>query len=291
MEATPRWLVGLDLLPQSVGVLRVAEWLRAGAPPAHCVGVHVVETGLLRFVGERTSTILDAARATLEETLRDTDALEAFTALEAIAAPDAEHGLVAAAARHQASGMVLGRWSRRGDTSLIRLGRVARRILRELPVPVIVTPPDLTRRELTGDGPIVLATDLTDASADAARFAVGLASRQGRRLIVVYVAVPITHASLYVLDDEWEVLRRQEEQLVAGRVDAWARAHAPGAEVVIAAGPVAERLLEIQSGRGAVMIVVGSRRLSLAERIFGSSLASGLAAIAPCPVAVVPPPQ
>ncbi|MCB9568701.1 MAG: universal stress protein [Myxococcales bacterium] len=288
MEVPPRWLVGLDLLPQNTGVLRVAAWLRSGSPVGEVIGVHVVETGVFRFVGERISTILDAARATMDEALLDAGATGSFHLLEAVAATSAERGLEDAALRHQATALVVGRWSRRGERSLVKLGRVARRLLRSLAAPVIVTPPDLLRSDI-GDGPMLVATDLTEASVEACRFAATLASRYGRRLLVAHVAAPIEHASIYVLDHDWEVLREQERRLVEERVAAWVAEHVPGEpEVTISYGAIVDELIALTEQVRAPMIVTGTRRLGLSERLFGSSTASTLAGIAPCPIAVVP---
>jgi nucleotide-binding universal stress UspA family protein len=283
MEATPRWLVGLDLLPQNTGVLRFGAWL------GRCRGVHVVETGLLRFVGEELSTVLEGARASMERSLAEAEARAVFEGLQAVASVTAERGLIEAAAREQPTALVIGRWSRRGERGLVRLGRVARRILRELPTAVIVTPPDLQASQI-GAGPLLVATDLSEGSAAAYRFAAALAAEQGRGVVLVHVAVPIEHAAIYTLDRGWEALRAQEQELVRREVEAWVAAHAAGASAVeIRYGAVEEQLLALAAALDAPLIVTGSRRLSLAERIFGSSLASSLAGVATCPVAVVPP--
>ncbi|MCA9658178.1 MAG: universal stress protein [Myxococcales bacterium] len=289
MDIPPRWLVGLDLLPQNTGVLRLTSWLRSGSPVGVTTGVHVVETGLFRFVGERLATILDAARATMDEALIDAGCANLFQSLEAVAASTAEDGLEEAAQRHQATALVIGRWSRRGERSLVKLGRVARRVLRSLPLPVIITPPDLLRSDI-GDGPIVVATDLSETSIAACSFAAELAARYDRGLRVIYVGVPIEHAAIYVLDHDWEVVREQERRLVVERVQAWVSANVPGeADVTITYGAVVDEVLGLAERLHAPMIVTGSRKLSLAERIFGSSTASSLAGLASCPVAVVPP--
>ena len=47
-------------------------------------------------------------------------------------------------------------------------------------------------------------------------------------------------------------------------------------------------LLAVANEERASMIVCGSRRLSLAERIFSSSVGTELAAAAPIPVAIIP---
>lgn len=281
MDGGQRWVIGLDLLPESRGPLWVAAWLQAGSPPALCVASHVVEGGA-------SADSVGAARACLDGWIADAGAEGVFAATEVLVAASPERGLVDAMTAHQATGLVIGRWSRRTETSLVRLGRVARRLLRDLPGPVIVTPPDLEASQL--GGPVVLATDLAEASSTAASFAATLAARLGRPLVAVHVEVPVAGVAVDVPERDRPILRAQEERLVRERARAWAREHLPpGVEVVIEAGGVADRLLAVQAAERASIVVVGSRQLSLVARVFGSSLASGLAALAPCPVAVVPP--
>ena len=289
MNETTRWLVGLDLLPENTGVFRLLSWLRAREPEAEAIGVHVVETGLFRFLGERVPEILDSARRRAQEAVVEASGdAELFAELDTVAAVTAERGLMDAALRHQAQALIIGRWSRRGQRSLVKLGRVARRILRALPVPVIVTPPDLLRSDLA-EGPILFATGLSETSVDAARFAVDLAERSGRPLIVAYVGVPRSHAALYVLDDEMEALIEGERRGVEEKARAWAQTHvAEASEVRVVFGQIEGELLDLAEALKASMIVCGSRGLSIAERIFASSTASNLAGLARCPVAVVP---
>jgi len=289
MEETTRWLVGLDLLPENTGVFRITSWLRAREPEAQAIGVHVVETGLFRFLGERVPTILEGARERVGEAVSEAGGgVELFAKLEAVAASTAERGLMDAALRHGARALVIGRWSRRGQRSVVKLGRVARRILRALPVPVIVTPPDLLRSDI-GGGPILLVTDLSETSTAAARFAVDLAERSARPLVVAYVGVPRSHAALYVLDAEMEALIEQERREVEARAHAWVEANVAGdPDVKVAFGEIETELLELAEELSASMIVCGSRGLSVTERIFASSTASNLAGLARCPVAVVP---
>ena len=54
-------------------------------------------------------------------------------------------------------------------------------------------------------------------------------------------------------------------------------------------GDAVESLSAHVRSKGAALLVCGSRRLSLTERVFLTSAGSELAALAPCPVAVVPP--
>lgn len=287
MDSGQRWVIGLDLLPGSLGPARVAAWLATGPSPALCIALHVVESGLFEGFGAPSAARVEEARGRLDGWLAESGAAGAFAARDVIAASKVERGLADAIAAHQACGVVVGRWSRRGESSLVRLGRVARRLLRDLPAPVIVTPPDLASIE---GGPVVLGTDLAESSREAARFAAEIAARFGRPLVAVHVEVPVVDALADVPERDRPVLRAQEARLMGERARAWASEHLPpGTEVVIDTGGVADRLLAVQAERRAALLVVGSRQLTRMARLFGSSLASGLAAVAPCPVAVVPP--
>lgn len=99
---------------------------------------------------------------------------------------------------------------------MIRLGRVARRILRRLGAPVLVVPPDL-RAEQIGGGPVTALTSVSADSARACRFAADLAARLGRPL-----AARASHAP-YLAREPTERARkaRAAERLAA--LAAWSR--------------------------------------------------------------------
>lgn len=286
MKDTTRWLIGLDLQPESTGVFCLASWLATGSGlELQSIGVHVVETGLFGYLGTHMPTILDDARGRAREAL--STAGVSFAAVQAIEAESAELGLLAAAKHHRATVLLIGRWSRLGSKSLVRLGRVARRILRELPLPVIVTPPDLREVDI-GEGPVIFATDLCERSEAAAAFAAEIAARHGRGLVAVHVGAPQDHAALYVLDEACRQRIEGRHRRIEAEVKAWVAEHAAGAECVVVFGAIESEVLRLAEERGALMIVCASRGLSLTERIFASSTASNLAGHAKCPVAVVP---
>ncbi len=286
MKDTTRWLVGLDLQPESTGVVCLASWLATGSgPDLQAIGVHVVETGLFGYLGAHMPTILDGARERARETLNA--AGTSFAAVQAVQAESAQLGLLTAAKHHRATALLIGRWSRLGSSSLVRLGRVARRILRELPLPVIVTPPDLHEVDI-GEGPVIFASDLSERSVAAAAFAAEIAARHGRALVAVHVGAPQEHAALYVLDEACKQLIEGRHRRVQAEAEAWVAKHIAGAECIVVFGAIESEVLRLAEERAALMIVCASRGLSLAERIFASSTASNLAGHAKCPVAVVP---
>ncbi|NJK31386.1 MAG: universal stress protein, partial [Deltaproteobacteria bacterium] len=72
--------------------------------------------------------------------------------------------LLERAAMLELDALLVGRRARRDEDPIVRLGEVTRRVVRKLPAPVIVVPPDFgdDARDLLGSGPIILATDLSD---------------------------------------------------------------------------------------------------------------------------------
>jgi nucleotide-binding universal stress UspA family protein len=186
----------------------------------------------------------------------------------------------------QCDGLLVGRVGRRDGRALLRLGRVARRLLRHLPAPVMVVPPDLPRTDV-GRGPLILATDLTHHSANAAATAARLAKELRRGLLVVHVEDVWQSTPPLVFEGLGMVPPVPGKKV--GDVAAWARAHGLAtAEPRLASGGVVESLLALATDEDAPVLICGSRRLDLAERIFVSSTATELARLADRAVLVVP---
>jgi nucleotide-binding universal stress UspA family protein len=59
------------------------------------------------------------------------------------------------------------------------------------------------------------------------------------------------------------------------------------AELVEAAGEIAEAIVEVAESRGADLIVVGTRELSQVERLLGHSVSEGVQRMARCDVLIV----
>lgn len=282
-----RWIVGLDLGARSHGALVFATWMRRAESPAArpaLVGVHVLETWAARYLAIPREEYVRSVRAVAD---RHITALGGtFDAVEVVEAERAEEGLVGAAARGDA--LVIGRSAPRGEHRLVRLGRVARRVLRQLPAPVFVVPPDLPEQALAG--PIVLAVDLTGSGAVAVEMAVRLARAHARPLVLAHVGEPRHSDLIDELEPSWLAAREAYRAGVEREFAAWAEAQGLGGlRRVLEYGPAPESLAAIAEREQASVIVVGSRRLSTVERVFTTSTASALAGLCPCPVAVVPP--
>src|SRR5690606_32491676 len=100
------------------------------------------------------------------------DAGKHFEAVEVRQGATAEKHLVDVAAERNARGFVIGRQARKEGRHLLRLGRVARRMLRSVPRPTIVVPPDWEPDE----GPVIATSNLRGDCAEATRLAKELAA-------------------------------------------------------------------------------------------------------------------
>lgn len=280
MKFERTWLLALEISPRSSGALQFARWLR-GTLSLRVLGVYVHELWQSALMpGDDTACAL----AVRDETVRwiaDLDPGQPGSPIDearVVDEVDAESGLATAA--HGAPALVVGRRVHR-ETPVVRLGRVTRRLLRKLPAPVIVVPPELAADAFRG--PVMLASDLSESSVAAARFAASFAQRLGRPLVCVYVDRPV-----WDHDPRWADQRNGWKASTERAAREWARDHCPGNELVVEAGDPVEQLIAISARMDACLLVVGSGRPGLLERIFVGSTASAVAATASCAVAVVP---
>lgn len=282
-----RWTVGVDLRPGSEGAVQFARWITgAGRPPESEVAefVHVLEEEHLRFAlrFHHLDEVSSAARAAAKRVVSGAGEVRVVQGLTA------EDALEAERATSGADAIVVGRAAGREGHHVVRLGRVARRLLRRLASPVVVVPPDLRAEEL-GDGPIVALASLGADSLEACRLAGRLASSVGRPLAVCHVAraAELPYLPPGSTRDALEAHRVEAEQALAR----WLAEGGVQADVVRAlVGSPVEAALTWAEMERAPLVVTGSRHLSAAERVFEPSLGSALAATARLPVALVPPP-
>lgn len=286
-----RWLVGIDLHARSHGAVNTAAWLRAhlrmdpSRTPPEFVGIHVVDE---RF--RESAKVMSALRRAGEEALARAAALGGdtglFRSLEVVMAPSPEDGLQQAIAEFGADAMILGRIAPRGGHEIVRLGSVARRLLRRLPVPILVVPPDLERNAIAA-GPVLLATDLGADAAVAAGVASTLARGLARPLVAGHVdALPDTTQSL--LDEIW-VQPPLTSRRTRADVEQWCAAQGVVAsKTLLSHGAVVDDLLDHARTTDACMIVCGSRRLAILDRVFTTSIGTDIARVTDRPVLIVP---
>jgi len=280
MTSESPWILGLEPSPRSAGAIAFARWLRV-ALHARVVGVHVSEFWVFgRSPGEGAAYVR-AARAETERWLAALVEDGGVDAAEVREALDAETAL--AEVGRGATAIVVGRRNA-DERPWVRLGRVARRLLRSLPAPVIVVPPELASTDQ--GGPVLLASDLGETSVAAARFAAAFARRAGRSLVCVHVG---QEDALAESTPQWLARRRDDRETLARTARSWVLAHCPAASLVLEFGSPEEVLPALAEHRRASLLVVGSRRVDLTERVFAGSVASVVASAAHCVVAVVPP--
>jgi nucleotide-binding universal stress UspA family protein len=289
-----KWIIGLDLRPRSRGALAFAKWL-AAATAEHgadeFVAVHVLAEDHLRAVLQlhHLDEVVDGARVAVQRSLEEASCAGLATGLEVTQALTADEGLEQARVRHGADGLLIGRAAESHGTHLVRLGSVARRLLRHLRSPVIVVPPDLDAGRL-GAGPIAALSSLADDAVEACRLAAVLATRTARTLTVAHVvrdplsgsATYLPRASLDHIGEEWVA---EGEQGLAR----WLAATGvqPGATTVLS-GDILHSALALADQQHAPLLVAGARALTGIDRLFSHSVGRELAAVAPIPVAVVP---
>lgn len=293
-----RWIVGLDLERRSAGALQFVRWLARESRAAdgeHFVGVHVLEEEHLELVlrYHHLDHVLSSARAAAEESLRHGGADALVPDVEVIQGLEAAESLREAVRSRGADGLIVGRAAPgAAGVRIVRLGRVARRLLRAVPVPVAVVPPDV-RTEALGDGPLVALVRLDARSARTAAFAAGLAGRLGRPLALVYVIPPtVEQAAPYFPPHLGEQLAAEQRARGEQALAAWLASAGITAQLtaVVQGNPV-DAALDFAAAHRSPLLVVGARPLHGVATVLASGTASVLASVAPLPVVVVPSAQ
>jgi nucleotide-binding universal stress UspA family protein len=286
-----KWIVGLDLRPSSQGAIRFARQLSETSEHDAMVGVHVLEEAhlqpALRY--HHLDELMATVREVAERVVADCGASAVLEALEIVQGVHAERSLEAAREYHYCDAIIVGRQAPRDGHRLLRLGRVARRLLRSLDSPVVVVPPDYEATDL--EGPVVVSTNLREDSEDALRFAADMAERLGCPLVVLHV-VPYAddYGAHYIPEESRKKIAADNQREGEADLHGWLEGLGiEDAEELVVQGGVVEQVISVATERGATLLVSGSRVLSVLERLLLTSIGSELAASAPCPVAVVPP--
>ncbi|HYG67385.1 MAG TPA: universal stress protein, partial [Anaeromyxobacteraceae bacterium] len=287
-----RWLVGVDLR-SSDGALRLAAWLaRTAREPQAFVGVHVIEEDDLRAVlrFRHLEEVIAEARDAVGQVLERAGASGLLESVEVVGGGRAEDRLEELRGARACDAILIGRLAKRGAHPLVRLGRVARRLLRRHPAPVLIAPPDFDAAQL-GSGPVVALTRLTLDSAAALRFARLLADGLGRPLAALHVIPDPMRAAAYGLGrDQLDDLRRQATDSAERELGAWLdEAGIQVDERAVAVGEVVDQANAAADRAGAPVLVAGSRRAPGVEALVAVSLGRELAATARLPIALVPP--
>jgi nucleotide-binding universal stress UspA family protein len=291
-----KWAIGVELNEEHLGPLRFASGLANARGDDLMLGVHVLPCL------ERLHPMVNQAQAQLtrDQVAEQVAALlareglaEANTRVELIEDDDVERGLSQASVRLGVDALIVGRRAKRDEDPLVRLGEVTRRLLRKLPVPILVTPPDFGAPgdPGMGHGPVIVGVDLAEHCKTAIEFAAPIAARLGRPLLLAHgTSVPSWGIS-YMPPAGMDQLRAQARKEATTKLREWVDTLELGTVEVgthVFTGDPARQLLELAHAGDAALLVTGSRMLGPVERLFLSSISSELAAAARCPVAVVP---
>jgi nucleotide-binding universal stress UspA family protein len=281
-----KWIVGLDLRPRSQGAIKTARWLGAHVRPGvrhRFYGVHVVpQAPRVSIRDDELDERCETARLQAEATIAEAGATAMFARVDAVAGSPREV-LAAATSFYDADGLVIGRHGPREGGTLVRLGTVARQLVRALPAAVMVVPPD---HDPTAhpEGPVLVATDLADDAAAAGRFGLRLAQELGVDLLLVHVLETSQLAAYLGAAPASPIVQDPEA------FERWAQAYGlGGARTETAVGDPIERVLELAQAHDASLVVCGSHRLTPTDRLFQASTGTTIAAYADRPVVVVPP--
>ncbi|MGH1341993.1 MAG: universal stress protein [Nannocystales bacterium] len=289
---TMKWIVGLDLHPSGAGAIRFARWLaQTGDATDSLVGIHVLEESYLRAALKyhHLDELVEGATTVAKKSIEIEGATSHLGSLHVLQGSTPAESLSAAHAYHAAHGLIIGRQAKKDGRDIFRLGRVARRILRTLPGPTFVVPPDYATD--SADGPIVAAVSLREDCEVAARFAADMAKRTGRPLVLLHVVpTPDDYAAHYLPEASLIKMRDDNRKEAEEELATWAAEYGcASAECVVVLGGIVSETVRFTTERRAAVLVSGSRRLSMFERLLLNSIASELAAMATCPVAVVSP--
>ena len=287
-----KWIVGLDLHPSGAGAIRFSRWLAETSTAVDSlVGIHVLEDSYLRAALKyhHLDELIEGATTVAHKAIADAGATEHVGTLSVLKGTTPEESLAAAHTYHAADGVIMGRQAKKEGRDIFRLGRVARRMLRTLPGPTFVVPPDYD--PAGADGPIVAAVSMREDCERAARFAADLSKKTGRKLVLLTVVpTPDDYAAHYLPEASLAKMREDNKAEAQAELAEWAAANAcEDAECVVRLGGVVSETVNYATEARAAILVAGSRRLSTFERLLLTSIASELAAMATNPVAIVPP--
>lgn len=288
-----KWLIGVDLRETATGAIEFARWMvehATGGDP-QLLPVHVLEESyLLQVLRHEHMNQVEAKAEQDARALLDRVGLALPAGTVRIARGiTADETLVREFDAARADALLIGREAPAAERNIVRLGRVARRIVRQLPCPVVVAPPDLKATRV-GAGPVILASDLSETSGSAARFAVRFAAAVGRPLVLAHVVPSDADVLRYVPTTTVDQFYSQVGLDRQRDVETWQRTHGlQAASTIIAHGDPVARLSSIAEVEGAPIIVCGSRGLGAVERVFVTSVATDLSCWAGCAIAIVPP--
>ncbi len=281
------WIVHVDLNTESIAPAIYARW---AAHSASIALVHVVD-GMLASVAsvQEQEQIQAGARAALAKVAERAGLEPDRVDLHVGLGGRAEDVLSELAEKRGAQGIITARQSAFGDDEIVHLGGTTRRLLRRLPVPVVVVPPELVAEGI-GEGPVLLAGDGHHDARKAKTFATNVGTAVGRETEMVHVfPKPFKPGASGLPAAAWAGMYERYRAQQHAKLERWMSAFSMGEMKVheVDGDPIAT-LTAIGRQLKTPLLVTASRELDTASRIFNSSVGSQLASLAPFPVAVAP---
>jgi nucleotide-binding universal stress UspA family protein len=181
-----RWLVDLDPARQIDGNIELCRWIDARAADSKCefVGVVITEPDDPRVDEEILHEV--------QTILRRHEAQHLVTPSVVVRADEPPSALQRLAEdRGRFTGIIVGRRARKDARSIVRLGRIARAMVRASTLPVLVTPPDLRHGEVPS-GPVLATTGHRDIDVEMAQHAHDVARALDLPFEVLHVDVRLT---------------------------------------------------------------------------------------------------
>jgi universal stress protein A len=138
---------------------------------------------------------------------------------------------------------------------------------------------------------ILLPTDFSDCSAEAARVALALAERFGSRITVLHVLdEPAALDPMFRGDVPLELLRSRMESFAKESMEAFLSSHFTGPgnfDTILAAGIPYREIIRKARECGAGLIVIGTHGRTGVEHVIFGSTAEKVVRNSPCPVLTV----
>jgi nucleotide-binding universal stress UspA family protein len=207
---------------------------------------------------------------------------------------DPAEAIVRASQSTKADLIVLGTHGRSGVARIV-LGSVTEHVLHLAHCPVLAVPPRASAAAAIPRlfGPIVVATDFSDAAAAALTYALSLAQEGNSRLTLLHVVEPPALRD----EDEWaarsagipsllDAMKESAARQLAGTIPASARDWCQVTERLEVGRPHRE-ILRVAAEEGAGLVVVGAHGYGVLERAFFGSTAHHVVRRATCPVLAV----
>jgi nucleotide-binding universal stress UspA family protein len=213
---------------------------------------------------------------------------------QVVEAPSVHREIIAQTERLGADLVVMGTHGRSGFERLV-LGSITEKVLRTARVPVMTVPPHVADVVAAGRDPfrrIVYATDFSEGSEDALRYAASLAQHAAGQLTVIHVVQPFPVGQDPIVGTSFDVaayhaeMEKQARAKLRTFVPESIRLGCDTDDVLVIGKPYRE-ILRVAAERLADVIVLGVHGRHALDRLVFGSATEHLVRRATCPVLTV----